>query len=503
MTHSKPAILTVRQLSVDYCSDGKMVNALNALSFSIKRQSITAIIGESGSGKTTLGQAILRLLPSSAAIDGDIYFEGQNLLKMNENAFSHIRGHQIAMVFQDPLASLHPLKSLKTQLADIILLQENADHLEARIEELMEWVGLPKDPLFLERIPSQISGGQRQRIMIAMAIIGYPKLLIADEATSSLDQTSKEKIMDLLRSLHHRLGIAILFITHDLRIVENFAEEILILYQGQSIETGKTKHIYAQQTSAYAKQLFASRIYPQKQEKPLSKTLLRVNNLSLSYSKKNTLFGKEDDIPVLQHLNFSILEGSTTAIIGKSGSGKTSIALALLRLYPIKGEIYFRDVNISALPKSQRKLYRKKIQIVFQDPYSSLNPRMSIRNILSEGLDIHQLYPHQQEREKRFSHILKDVGLDSTYLQRFPYELSGGEKQRVAIARALIIEPELLILDEATSSLDMTIQKQILILLQNLQRKYNLTYLLISHDHILIEQYCTHILQLENGQIGV
>lgn len=504
MSSSKQPILNIRNLIVTYYTRTKKILALHNVSLSVPEGQIMAIVGESGSGKSTLAQAIMGLLPKNQSkSEGAIHFDRKNLINMKEKELYKIRGHQIAMIFQDALASLQPLKSIGLQINDILSLQEglNKAQQKARRVELFDSVGLPIYDSFFDRLPSQISGGQRQRVMIAMAIAGHPKLLIADEAVTALDHELQKQVLDLLKQLNKKLGLSILFITHDLNLLENFADEIMILQNGHKIEQGCLEDILHKPQHIYTKTLFSSLQYPEKKESNDNEILLSVKGLSLNYYQKKHVFGAEDEISILEDVSFDLYKGSTTAIIGRSGSGKSSLALGLLKLTPTKGDIVFDQHNIQSISNRKLKKFRKKVQIVFQDPYASLNPRMTLEEILSEGLNIHKLYKKSNERYTKLTQVLEDVGLNESYLARYPHELSGGQRQRVAIARALIIEPELIILDEPTSSLDMTIQKQILELLQSLQQQYNLTYLLISHDRKLVEEYCTHVLQVKDKKV--
>lgn len=494
----KEKLLSIQNLDVTYVSSREKHDALQNINLDIDLTQTVALVGESGSGKSTLGLSILRLLKEGKAeIQGKILFHGKDIFKLSKRALYGLRGHKIAMIFQDPLASLHPLKTIGQQIYDVLKLQEGRRVSRSkRIQEVLEWVGLSEIKGILNRLPSQISGGQRQRVNIALAIAGQPDLIIADEPVTALDYQLQSQILDLLKKLQKKFKFGILFITHNLKLLKNVADEIVVLKNGKIVEKNVTKYLFQSPKDAYTKNLIEAQNIPVAQTLYDDHDLIEVKDLSLSYQVKKSFLAKIDENKILDQKNLSIKQGSTTALVGKSGSGKTSLAMALLKLFPSEGEIFYKGANLHKLSARGLKYIRKHMQIVFQDPFASLNPRMTVEEILCEGLIIHHLYTESKKRKAKLIETLKDVGLGERYLHRYPHELSGGQRQRVAIARAIILEPEFIILDEPTSSLDATVQKQILLLLQNLQEQYDLTYLLITHDMDLVKTYCTHVIEL-------
>lgn len=469
-------------------SGGQHVHAVQNVSFSLDSGKTLALLGESGSGKSTIAHSILQCLPPSTlrGMKGSILFEGTELIGAASPCLQHIRGSRMGMVFQEPMTSLNPLQTIGYQVSEPLILHQKLQGaaLKARIEELLEWVGFSEAKSRLKAYPHQLSGGQRQRIMMAIALSCHPALLIADEPTTALDVTLQEELLIRLQTIQRQTGMAVLLITHHLGVAARLADSVALLYQGRIVEAGATRDVFQNPHQAYTKRLIASE--PHGTPEPLSENaavLLKVENLEVSFEDTRKKFWfRKTMVPILHEINFSLREGETVGIVGESGSGKTTLALALLRLIHAAGHVWVDQTNILTLKKSEFRKLRRFLQLIFQDPFGSLNPRLSIAQIIAEGLNVHRLVPNPSERRRRVIQALEDVGLNPSDRHRYPHEFSGGQRQRVAIARALILKPRLLILDEPTSSLDLSIQADILVLLRELQKKYRLSYLFISHD---------------------
>ncbi len=508
-------MLSVRQLSSWFpdhddaeVTSGKTL-ILDNITLSVDRGQTVALVGESGSGKTVTALTILRLLEeiSPVSVSGEILFENRDLLALPLDEMRSIRGNRISMIFQEPMTSLNPVYTVGNQLMETLLRHRQMSSNEARQEavRLLERTEIHNPEGRLNSYPHQLSGGQRQRVMIAMALACSPALLIADEPTTALDVTVQAQILKLLKTIQREDGMAILLITHDLTMVKEHSDFIYIIKAGKIIETGVTRKIFTAPESAYAKRLLeaipATRISRKEKSSPLL-TAKRLNchfkvpeGWAFPLRRKYSLIRAVDDV------SFSVDQGTTCGVIGESGSGKTTLGLALLRLIKSTGDISFKHDNLQTMRAKQLRPFRSRMQIVFQDPYSSLSPRMTIREIVGEGLRVHQRELDKSARHERVDEVLEEVGLDSTFASRYPHEFSGGQRQRIAIARAIILRPELLILDEPTSALDMTVQAQIIDLLQNLQQKYNLTYIFISHDLRVIRAVSDHIIVMKDGRI--
>ncbi len=494
-------ILSIQNLNIVFNHNITVVKKIN---LDIAKGKTTAIVGESGSGKTLSALSILKLLPSSAKITkGKIFFKDKNILSLSENEIQKIRGNKIATIFQEPMTSLNPLHTINKQIEEMILTHNKIINKEAKFKtsELLKEVGLEEISKRPKIYPYELSGGQRQRVMIAMSIANNPDLLIADEPTTALDVTIQMQILDLLLKLQKKLGMTMLFISHDLSVVKKMADFIYVMKDGEVVENGTNEKIFKKPENKYTKELISSQ---NKKKISLSKslnTVLKVENLDVWYPIKKGLLKKTiDHVKAINKISFTLNEGESVGIVGESGSGKTSLILAILKLIESRGKIFVKNKNINLFNNNQILNLRKEIQIVFQDPFSSLSPRMNVEEIISEGLDIHYPKLSKKEKKTKLVNILKKVGLDYfECIEKYPHEFSGGQRQRIAIARALVLEPQILILDEPTSALDVTIQNQIIDLLNELQRKLSLSYIFISHDMKVIQSIADKIIVLKNG----
>ncbi|MBW4933305.1 ABC transporter ATP-binding protein [Marinobacter sp. F4206] len=480
--------------------------AVDSLSFAIHQGQTLALVGESGSGKSISALSVLRLLDERHAgyPSGEILFRGEDMLKASEKRLRQIRGRQISMIFQEPMTSLNPLHTVEKQIGETLALHKGMRNAAARKRciELLELVGIQNPESRLGSYPHQLSGGQKQRVMIAMALANEPELLIADEPTTALDVTVQKQVLELLRDLQQKLGMAILLITHDLSIVHRYADEVAVMEQGKLVELADTDTLFDRPQHTYTRKLLDA----EPPEAPLaiagnSEPLLKVSNLDVRFSTRKSLFGKvKDYFHAVQNTNFSLNRGETLGIVGESGSGKTTIGHALLKLTPCTGSIQLAGQELGNLTQKQFRPWRSRIQIVFQDPFGSLSPRMSIAEIIREGLEIHEP-GNSSDHEERVIRALRDVGLDPDNRHRYPHEFSGGQRQRIAIARALVLQPDLIILDEPTSALDRTVQKQVIELLRDIQGRYGLSYIFISHDLAVVRALSHQLLVLRHGRI--
>jgi len=500
-------LLEIKNLNVSFRGTNQVIIAANQINLKINKGKTIALVGESGSGKSVTALSILGLLPYPTAFHskGKIIFKKQNLLNANNDIMRGIRGNKIGMIFQEPMMSLNPLHTVKKQIKEVILLHTKTSKKEIneRIIELLDLVKLDNPKQKLNFYPHQLSGGQRQRVMIAMAIANKPEILIADEPTTALDVTIQAKILSLLNELQNQLGMAILLITHDLNIVKNYANYTYIMYKSKIIENGPTSKIFKKPKHNYTIKLLQSKATPLKRTKNFipGKTLLNIKNLKVYFPiKKGILKRTVGYIKAVDNISFSVKEGVTLGIVGESGSGKTTLAQAILNLIPYKGDIAFKQKNIHNYNKTEIKNLKRNMQFVFQDPYSSLSPRLSIYQIISEGLIIHNIGENDQNRKSMVKEILRDVGLNEDSMHKYPHEFSGGQRQRIAIARALILKPKLIILDEPTSALDMNTQIQIIKLLLKIQKDRKLSYIFISHDLNIIRAVADNIIIIKNGK---
>ena len=496
-------LLSVKNLSVDFSQGAYITHAVRRASLHINKGETLALVGESGSGKSVTAHSILRLLPDSASHpEGNIEFEGQDLLNFSTKNIRAIRGNKVGMIFQEPMSSLNPLHTIEKQISEVLFVHQglSTKQTHERTLELLEMVEIQNAKKRLGAFPHELSGGQRQRVMIAMAIANKPDLLIADEPTTALDVTVQAQVLQLLRQLQKQFNMAILLITHDLGIVRHHADRVAVMTQGEIVETNMTETIFLEPQHAYTKQLIVSE--PSGEPVPISASAplnVSVNDLKVWFPiKKGILKRTVDHVKAVDGVSFEIRKGRSLGVVGESGSGKSTLALALLRLIKSEGSIQFGDVSLNSLNQQQITPIRKEMQIVFQDPYGSLSPRMNVEQIVAEGLEIHNS-EDQHNHQKIIVNILKEVGLDPELRYRYPHEFSGGQRQRIAIARALVLNPSFLVLDEPTSSLDRSVQSQVLELLRNLQHKYNLTFLFISHDLKIIKALCHDIIVMKDG----
>ncbi|MBK8898073.1 MAG: ABC transporter ATP-binding protein [Candidatus Competibacteraceae bacterium] len=496
-------LLEIRDLAVSFGA----APAVKRISFALNRGETLALVGESGSGKSVTALSILQLLPYAHARhpSGSIRLRGQELLDAAPERMRKIRGAQIAMVFQEPMTSLNPLHSIERQVGETLELHKGlrGDALRARILALLELVGLPDAAQRLNALPHELSGGQRQRVMIAMALANDPDILIADEPTTALDVTIQAQILKLLEGLQAKLGMAILFITHDLGIVRRLADRVCVLRAGEVVETGAVAEIFANPRHSYTRQLLAAE--PKGEPPPEvadAPEVIAGEGLKVWFPLKRGLLGRVADyVKAVDGVSASVREGQTLGVVGESGSGKTTLGLALLRLLSSEGAVRFGGQRIDGLPNKTLRPLRKGMQIVFQDPFGSLSPRLSVGEIVEEGLLVHGLAGDRATRRARIAQTLEEVGLDPAAQDRYPHEFSGGQRQRIAIARALALKPRLLVLDEPTSALDVSVQAQIVDLLRDLQRRYRLAYLFISHDLRVVRALANHLLVMKSGRV--
>ncbi len=499
-------LLKIENLSVDFKTDKEVVHSVKSISFELDKGRTLALVGESGSGKSVSALSILQLLPYPTARHpgGRILFNGEDLMQMKEQHLQSIRGNRIGMIFQEPMTSLNPLHKVEKQIREVLYLHKGLNGKDAtrRILELLKLVGIKSPEQKMQSYPHELSGGQRQRIMIAMALANEPDILIADEPTTALDVTIQAQILELLADLQKRLGMAILLITHDLGIVRHFSDHICIMHQGAIVEAGETQRIFFAPQHEYSLKLLNAEPGGKPTQVPDdAKQLLRTDSLDVWFPIRKGVFGRiADYVKAANNINLALKQGQTLGIVGESGSGKTTLGLALIRLIESKGLIQFNNSRLDGLSHAQMKPLRREIQIVFQDPFGSLSPRMSISEIVAEGLAVHDA-DNKNQHEQLLVEALQEVGLDPNVRHRYPHEFSGGQRQRIAIARALILKPKLIILDEPTSALDRTVQSQIVELLRALQRKYQLSYIFISHDLAVVKALSHELIVMREGQV--
>ncbi|MFC4339722.1 ABC transporter ATP-binding protein [Cupriavidus numazuensis] len=500
-------LICVDKLSVTFGHGDDATRAVREVSFDLRAGERYALVGESGSGKTVTALAMLRLV-EDATYQGAIRFEGRNLLDVSDRDMRAIRGAEIAMIFQEPMTALNPLYTIGNQIVETLALHEGLDRRAARERAiaLLERTGISDAAHRFDSFPHQLSGGQRQRAMIAMALACRPKLLLADEPTTALDVTIRAQIVDLLRDLQAEFGMAVMLITHDLNLVRSFAQRVGVMEKGVLVETGETAQVFASPQHPYTRKLIDSR--PRREVLPLvplAPTLLEARGLCVNYARKRKgmagWFGK-DQFAAVKDVDFQLREGETIGIVGESGSGKTTLAHTVLALQrKSAGTIHFLGRSFDDATSKDRCKLRARMQVVFQDPFGSLSPRMTIEQIVGEGLALHQPDLKHDAMRERVIEALREVGLDRTALGRYPHEFSGGQRQRIAIARVLILKPQILVLDEPTSALDVSIQQQVLGLLSQLQHKYNLSYLFISHDLAVIRAMAHRVIVMKAGEV--
>ena len=497
----KQLVLEVNDLSVSFGEQ----RVVEHVSFTIEKGKTFALVGESGSGKSVTALSILQLLPFPAAHypTGSIKLMGKEVIGKNHAVMQALRGNCASMIFQEPMTSLNPLHTIEKQISEILFLHQglNKKAAQCRCLELLELVAIPEPKKRLGSYPHELSGGQRQRVMIAMALANEPDLLIADEPTTALDVTVQLQILELLKSLQAKLGMAILMITHDLNIVKHLADDVAVMKAGEIVEMGAVERIFSDPQHAYTKILLDAE--PQRDIPTLIRTqpLLQVNDFKVWFPLKKGLWQRTyDHVKAVDGVSLQLYQGETLGIVGESGSGKSTLVRGLLRLIESEGDIYFNGTNLQGLNLTAMRAYRQSIQIVFQDPFGSLSPRMSVRQIISEGLEVQGKHS-DAEIEIAIQQVLIDVALPTESLERYPHQFSGGQRQRIAIARALVLKPQILILDEPTSALDRTVQKQILDLLCQLQQQHQLSYIFITHDLSVVRAVSHRILVLKDGKI--
>ncbi|MBL8894146.1 MAG: ABC transporter ATP-binding protein [Rhizobiales bacterium] len=498
-------LLDVRDLSVAFRQGGRTTVAVDHVSFSIKKGETLALVGESGSGKSVSALSILKLLPYPPAEhpSGEIYFKGKELLRSDEAELRKVRGNNITIIFQEPMTSLNPLHTVERQISEILEVHQRITGAKARqmVIELLTKVGIRDPETRLQDFPHQLSGGQRQRVMIAMALANKPDLLIADEPTTALDVTVQAQILKLLKDLQKEFGMAMLLITHDLGIVRRMADHVCVMQHGKIVEAGPTETIFSAPQHPYTRMLLSAepKGSPPKSD-PSAPVVMETKGLKVWFPIKRGFFRKVvGHIKAVDGVDAVIRTGQTLGIVGESGSGKTTLGLALLRLISSQGPIVYLGKRIDGFASREMRPLRKELQIVFQDPYGSLSPRLSILQIVEEGLIVQGKDLTADERRARVAKALSEVGLDPETMDRYPHEFSGGQRQRIAIARALALEPKFIVLDEPTSALDMSVQAQIVDLLRELQRKHNLAYLFISHDLKVVRALANEVIVMRNG----
>ena len=500
-------ILSVRDLSVAFHQGGNTSLAVDRVSFDIRRGEVVALVGESGSGKSVTANSILKLLPYPAAShpSGEIVFNGRDLLSASDAELRAVRGNDITMIFQEPMTSLNPLHSIERQIGEILKLHQDIEGPAARakILELLNQVGIREPEKRLAAYPHELSGGQRQRVMIAMALANRPELLIADEPTTALDVTVQAQILELLKNLKEEHGMSMLFITHDLGIVRKFADRVCVMTRGQIVETGPVEEIFTNPQHAYTRHLLAAE--PKGAPRPADDSqpvVIEAEDVKVWFPiKAGFLRRVVDHVKAVDGIDLKLRAGHTLGVVGESGSGKTTLGLALTRLISSKGRIAFVGQDIAGRTFAEMRPLRRRMQIVFQDPYGSLSPRMSVADIVAEGLKIHEPSLSEAERDHRVAAALEETGLDPSTRWRYPHEFSGGQRQRIAIARAMVLKPEFVMLDEPTSALDMSVQAQVVELLRDLQAKHNLAYLFISHDLKVVRALANDIIVMRSGRV--
>ena len=498
------ATLDVKDLRVSFRQDGRVTEAVKGVSFHVGKSETVALVGESGSGKSVTALSTVSLLPDSAHVEGSITYDGAQMVGAPEAELRRVRGNDISFIFQEPMTSLNPLHTLEKQITESLALHQGltGNAARERIIELLNKVGIHNPEERLKSYPHQLSGGQRQRVMIAMALANGPELLIADEPTTALDVTIQAQILELLYELKQTEDMSLLFITHDLAVVRKIADRVCVMQHGEIVEQGKTSEIFDNPQHPYTKKLLSAESVGVPDPVPEeAEVVARADGLRIWFPIQRGLLRKVvGHIKAVNAASLTVRAGETVGIVGESGSGKTTLALAIMRLIPSQGPIHFLERGIDGLKGRAMRGLRRDMQIVFQDPYGSLSPRMTVEEIIAEGLGVHRIDDGRSKREL-VAEIMEEVGLDPVMMHRYPHEFSGGQRQRVAIARAMILRPKLLVLDEPTSALDMTVQVQIVDLLRELQRKYGLAYLFISHYLKVVRALSHKVIVMKQGDI--
>ena len=498
------ALLDVKDLQVSFRQDGQLIPAVRGVSFAVNRGETVALVGESGSGKSVSALSTVSLLGDSARVSGSVTYDGQEMIGADDKLLHKVRGNDISFIFQEPMTSLNPLHTIEKQLAESLALHQGLQGAEARarVLSLLEQVGINDAESRMGAYPHQLSGGQRQRVMIAMALANKPDILIADEPTTALDVTIQAQILDLLKDLKDEMGMGLLFITHDLGIVRRIADRVFVMQKGLVVEEGPTAEIFDNPQHPYTRKLLGAE--PTGAPAPVAADaaeVLRTDNLKVWFPiQKGLLRRTVGHVKAVNDTSLSIRAGETLGIVGESGSGKTTAALAIMRLIGSEGEVTFRGEDLRKWSTKKLRRLRADMQIVFQDPFGSLSPRMTCFQIISEGLAIHKI-DKARDRRELVAEVMTEVGLDPATMDRYPHEFSGGQRQRIAIARAMVLRPKLLVLDEPTSALDMTVQVQIVDLLRELQAKYGLAYLFISHDLKVVRAMSHKVMVMKRGDV--
>ena len=502
---SMTALLDVRDLAISFRQGGQQVDAVQGVSFALERGKTLALVGESGSGKSVTALALVRLLTPAASVSGSVKFDGEDVLQKSDLALRQMRGRRVTMVFQEPMSSLNPLHSIERQIGEILELHgaRGTANIRAKVVEALEEVGIPDPAARLGAFPHQLSGGQRQRVMIAMALVNRPDLFIADEPTTALDVTVQAQILKLLKDLQAKLGMAMLFITHDLGIVRKIADDVAVMQRGKIVEAGPQAAIFGSPQHAYTKMLLAAEpkgVAPPSDSR--AKAIVESDDLRVWFPIRRGLLRRTvGHIKAVDGISVAVREGQTLGVVGESGSGKTTLGLAILRLIRSQGPIAYLGRRIDGLNSKAMRPLRRDMQVVFQDPFGSLSPRLSVAQIVEEGLQVQNPRMPYDERRERVARALADTGLDPASMDRYPHEFSGGQRQRIAIARAMALEPKFVVLDEPTSALDMSVQAQIVDLLRALQQARGLAYLFISHDLKVVRALASDIIVMKGGKV--
>ncbi|HHF3281698.1 TPA: ABC transporter ATP-binding protein [Vibrio alginolyticus] len=504
---SSKTILSVNNLSVSFTTNDGIVDAVKNVSFNLKAGETLSIVGESGSGKSVSTNALMKLLPDNAILheNSSIMFEGSSILDKTEREMQSIRGDRIGMIFQEPMTSLNPYMRVGIQVAEDIMCHRPVDRRTAKekVLELFELVHMPNPEKAYNKYPHEFSGGQLQRIMIAMALINEPDILIADEPTTALDVTVQAEVLHLIKEIQAQMGMAILFITHDLGVVKHFADRVIVMCKGEVVEEGETQILFEDPKHEYTRMLINS--IPKGSKEPISESatqLLKADDIRVKFLvKSHFIVSKNEYFEAVKGISLELKQGETLGIVGESGSGKSTLGRALIGLLPSTGKIEYKGQDMALLTNKERFELKKDVQMVFQDPYGSLSPRMTIGEIITEGLTVHQPMLSKKERMQKARDVLREVRLDPASINRYPHEFSGGQRQRIAIARALILEPSFILLDEPTSALDRSVQLTVIDLLKDLQKKHNIGYLFISHDLSVVKALSDRVLVMQKGEV--